>query len=168
MNGLRIIHNIPGRLRLRLPVAAETDGLTEAIEAKSGVTDCRWSPRTRSLLVRYEPARVSAAELAASVAQHVGLAIPPVTVERRESLATRAQAVSSLATGVKAAVVEIDERVQRATRGVVGLSGLLAASLTAWALGEIVRGRTRPIAWSTALWYAHGLFRDYTSPPPRE
>jgi hypothetical protein len=142
--------------------------MADAVEAISGVTGCRWSPRTRSLLIRYEPERVSAAELAASVAQHVGLASAPVTVEQRESLATRVHAGSSLATGVKAAVVEIDERVQRATRGVVGFSGLLVVSLTAWALGEMVRGRARPIAWSTALWYAHGLFRDYIASPSAE
>jgi hypothetical protein len=168
MTGLRVVHNIPGRLRLRLPVAAETEGLTEAVQEKSGVTGCQWSPCTRSLLVHYEPEHVSAAEIAASVAQHAGMDVAPGTVESPESLTGRAEAGSSLSTGVRAAVGEIDERVQRATRGIVGLAGLVVVSLSAWALGEIVRGRARPIAWSTALWYAHGLFRDYISSPPHE
>ena len=37
-----------------------------------------------------------------------------------------------------------------------------------WALIEVVRGRTGPLAWSTALWYAHGLYRDYSLPPTRD
>jgi hypothetical protein len=88
MNGLRVVHNIPGRFRL--PAPAETEGLTEAVEAKSGVTGCTWSPRTRSLLVRYQPEHISAAEIAASVAQHAGLAAPPDTVEFRDILTTPA------------------------------------------------------------------------------
>ena len=59
---------------------------------------------------------------------------------------------------------EVDERVQHATRGLVGLSGLLPVALTAWALAEVVRGRAAPLAWTSALWYAHGLFRDYQVP----
>jgi hypothetical protein len=168
MNGVRIVHNIPGRLRLRLPVGAETEGLPGAVDAKAGVTGCTFSPRTRSLLVRYESERVSAAEIAALVAQRAGLAAPPEALKSQEIGAVPAEAGVSLATGVTAAVGELDRRVQRATRGVVGLAGLLMVSLTAWALGEIVRGRARPIAWSSALWYAHGLFRDYSSAPSSE
>ena len=168
MTGLQVVHNIPGRLRLRLPVGAETEGVPEAVDAKAGVTGCTWSPRTRSLLVRYEPERVSAAEIAASVAQHAGLVAPPDTLKLQDIVTVPAEAGTSLATGVRAAVGELDQRVQRTTRGVVGLAGLAVVSLTAWALGEIVRGRGRPIAWSTALWYAHGLFRDYTSAPSSE
>jgi hypothetical protein len=163
MNGLRVVHNIPGRLRLRLPAAAEAEGLTEAVEAKSGVTGCTWSPRTRSLLVRYQPEHVNAADIAASVARHAGLTVPRDIGASSDVLTSRVEAGTSLATGVRAAVGELDHRVQRATRGVVGLAGLAVVSLTAWALGEIVRGRARPIAWSSALWYAHGLFRDYVS-----
>ena len=37
-------------------------------------------------------------------------------------------------------------------------------SLTLWAARELLRGRTAPLAWSSALWYAHGLFRDYALP----
>jgi hypothetical protein len=50
----------------------------------------------------------------------------------------------------------------------MGLGGLLPLALGGWAVAELVRGRTGPLAWSTALWYAHGLYRDYSIPPSRD
>ena len=41
---------------------------------------------------------------------------------------------------------------------------LLTALILAADGPTLLRGRTGPIAWSTALWYAHGLFRDYALP----
>lgn len=51
MSELLIVHDIPGRLRLRLPPTAAADGLPAAMLERAGVTDCTWSPRTRSLLL---------------------------------------------------------------------------------------------------------------------
>ncbi len=75
---------------------------------------------------------------------------------------------ATLMLGVRRLFGEVDQRVQRATRGLVGLGGLFPVALTAWALTEVVRGRAAPLAWSSALWYAHGLFRDYQVPAPRD
>ena len=46
----------------------------------------------------------------------------------------------------------------------VGLGSLVPVALTVWAARELLLGRAGPLAWSTALWYAHGLFRDYNTP----
>ena len=54
------------------------------------------------------------------------------------------------------------------TRGAVGLGGLVPSALILWAVAEVVRGRVRPLAWSSALWYAYGLFRDYVVETPRD
>ncbi len=59
----------------------------------------------------------------------------------------------------------MDRRVRRATRDMIGLGGVVPAALAIWAVRELMLGRTAPLAWSTALWYAHGLFRDYNTPP---
>ena len=45
----------------------------------------------------------------------------------------------------------LDERVQRVTRCSVGLAGMLPVALVGWAVVELVRWRTGPLAWSTAL-----------------
>jgi hypothetical protein len=60
----------------------------------------------------------------------------------------------------------LDERVRFVTRGLLGLGTLLPVALSVWAARELVRGRAAPLAWSSALWYAHGLFRDYAGRSP--
>src|SRR5438309_629317 len=74
----------------------------------------------------------------------------------------------ALAHGVRDAARDLDHRVRRVTRGVVGLGGLVPSALILWAVAEVVRGRVRPLAWSSALWYAYGLFRDYVVETPRD
>jgi hypothetical protein len=59
---------------------------------------------------------------------------------------------------------DLDRGVRLTTRGLLGLGGLVPVALALWAVAEIARGRMAPLAWSTALWYAHGLFRDYNAP----
>ncbi len=120
------------------------------------------------MLILYQPESVSAAAIATSVARHTGLDTPADLDLPREVFTSRAEAGSMLALGVQEAFAELDHRVQGATRGLLGLAGLVPLALTGWALREILRGRTAPLAWSTALWYAHGLFRDYTAPVARE
>ena len=69
-----------------------------------------------------------------------------------------------LGTAVAGAAGEIDRRLRAATRDAVGLGSLVPVALTVWAARELLLGRAAPLAWSSALWYAHGLFRDYNTP----
>ena len=71
---------------------------------------------------------------------------------------------SPLVSAATGAFHELNEEVRRRTRGTLTLGSLLPVALGAWAVLELVRGRAAPLAWSSALWYAHGLFRDYNTP----
>ena len=167
MSALRVAHDIPGRLRLRLPVGVSVEGLVDAVGAQPGVQACTWSPRTRSLLVVYRPDSASAAGLLETVARHTSLTVA-LDGESPPQASKPAEAGDTLARGVRDAARDLDHRVRRVTRGVVGLGGLLPTLLVFWALGEVVRGRVRPLAWTSALWYAHGLFRDYVVERPQD
>src|SRR5690242_16872946 len=149
-----VVHDIPGRLRFRAPAGLDADAVQRAVGAVPGVGACAWSPRTRSLLVLYDPAQTDRQAVVDAVAHTVGNAIadahPTIAV-------TAVEPGGTLALGVRQLFGELDQRVQRASRGLVGLGGLLPVALTAWALTEVVRGRVGPLAWSSALWYAHGL-----------
>jgi hypothetical protein len=166
MTELLIVHEIPGRIRLRVPADAVTEDLREGMLREPGVVACTWSPRTRSLLVRYRGDETDVATVTEAVARLTGVRIggrgisaaPPVGGE----------AGLTLDMGLRKAARVLDQRVQRVTRGTIGLSGLIPVALFGWALAEIARGRTGPLAWSTALWYAHGLYRDYSVPPSRD
>ena len=117
-----------------------------------------FSTLTRGLLVLYDPERADETTIVATIARHaeVDVLVPTehVTNGARPTLvATTTSLVSA-----------IDTRITAATGGAVGLAVLVPAALTLWAARELLRGRTAPLAWSSALWYAHGLFRDYALP----
>jgi hypothetical protein len=62
----------------------------------------------------------------------------------------------------------LDTRVHGATRGFLRLGTLLPLGLLGWAVTEIARGRGRPLSWTSAVWYAHSIFRDYNREAARE
>jgi hypothetical protein len=155
---LEVVHRIPGRLRVRVPPAADGAQLRGAIGALPGVTAAAWSPLTRGLLVLYDSERADETTIVAAIARHADVEVPLPS----EPAANGAR--PTLRTTTTSLVSAIDARVTAATGGALGLGVLLPAALTLWAARELLRGRTAPIAWSTALWYAHGLFRDYALP----
>jgi hypothetical protein len=156
---LAILHDIPGRLRVRLPRGARTEGVAEAVARLPGVANARWSPRTRSLLALYRAEEVDADDLAQSIATHadVGLAARTSHASGDADGAARAP----VAAAVMETVGKVNRRIMSATRGNLSLGLLVPLALTLWALRDATRGPLRPLPWSTALWYAHGLFRDY-------
>ena len=157
---IRIVHDIPGRLRLRLPPGASTVGLQDVIDGLNGALTSVWSPRTRSLLIRYDAEVLTPAEIARAVAEHADLDLP---TSSDDSPAEDGRSP------VAAAIVDtfngVNERVARRTRGRLDLSMLVSVGLVLWAGRQILRGPVTSLSWTSALWYAHGIFRDYAAPP---
>jgi hypothetical protein len=152
---IRIAHDIPGRLRVRLPPGASADGLTDVLERMNGVHGAVWSPRTRSVLIRYDPTLVTPAEITRAIAEHADLEEPaPSNGARHEDERPVAGAVLDVFNSLNA-------RVGRSTRGRLNLGMLLATGLVLWSARQLMRGPVTALSWTSALWYAHGLFRDY-------
>jgi len=153
---LAIVHDIPGRLRVRLPETARIADLEGAVSQLSGVTSCRWSPRTRSLLTTYRPGEIEAQAIVEAIADHAGVDPAP---------APDVPATPGNGSPVAAALVQtvsgLDRRLGHASGGVFTLGVLVPLALALWAVRDLTRGPIRSLPWSTALWYAHGLFRDY-------
>ena len=154
---LEVVHGIPGRLRLRVPSSVRAADLSAAVTALPGVTSVTWSPRTRGLLVLYDRERADESAIVAALAQHAQLDVTRPHTGANGQRPTLAAAVTSL-------FGEVDARVVHASGGAVSLGVLVPAVLMLWAAREFLRGRTAPLAWSSAIWYAHGLFRDYALP----
>jgi len=151
---LAIVHTMQGRLRLRLLAPDEPQGLVEAVRGLPGVTDCRWNRRTRGLLVLYDPGENTPDAIIQAVASHAGVTVPDPGRDPGVREETVAAAITS-------SVGELNARVTQATRGRLDLGVLVPLALTAWAVRELLRPGIAPLSWSSALWYAHGLFRDY-------
>src|SRR5262245_52738645 len=96
---LAIMHDIPGRLRVRLPAGARTEGVAEAVARLPGVADTRWSPRTRSLLAVYRAEEITADDLVESIATHADVDLAPAP-------AALAKTNGRAPTAVAAAVIE--------------------------------------------------------------
>jgi len=157
---VRIVHDIPGRLRVRLPASADGAGVAERVRGLAGVEHCAWSPRTEGLLTVYGPP-ASADTIIQAVRDATGL---DADTDAATPSTAAPDARPTLGTAVAGAVGEIDRRLRAVTRDAVGLGSLVPVTLTVWAARELLLGRAGPLAWSTALWYAHGLFRDYNTP----
>ncbi len=162
MATLQVAHDIPGRLRLRLRAAVEGDSLAAAMREHPGVTDCVWAARTGSLLLHYRPQVTSGTLLRDAVAARTGLS--PAGPDGAPATSARNGEPPQLATAITQGMTDLNAQVTQVTGGALDLRTLLPLALGAWALAEIFRGRAGPMAWSTALWYAHGLFRDYNLP----
>ncbi len=156
---VRAVHNIPGRLRLRLPPLRESVQPSAAVEGLAGVRRWAWSPRTRGLLVVYDPGSISADAIIEAVRNHVGLPVASLSAPLPGP-----PAGAALAAAVTGVASELDGRVRYLSGGLLGLGGLFPLALALWAVRELAIGRAAPLVWSSALWYAHGLFRDYNTP----
>jgi hypothetical protein len=155
---VRVAHDIPGRLRLRLPPGARAAGLTDVIDRLNGAQSSVWSPRTRSLLIRYDASVLTPAEIARAVAEHADLDEPIPSGDARGEGA-RAPITSAIVETFSG----FNERVARRTRGRLDLPIVVSVALVLWAGRQLLRGPVTSLSWTSALWYAHGLFRDYSA-----
>jgi hypothetical protein len=153
---LAILHDIPGRLRVRLPATARIADLEGAVSQLPGVVSSRWSPRTRSLLTTYRPEDIEAETILGAIADQAGVDPAP----EPDTAATRRNG-SPVAAALVQTVTGMDRRLGHASGGVFTLGVLVPLALALWAMRDLTRGPIRALPWSTALWYAHGLFRDY-------
>jgi hypothetical protein len=157
---LAIVHDIPGRLRVRLPATARSEGLESVVKQLPGVVTCRWSPQTRSLLTTYQPGDIDAADIVDAIGDQAEVDVEPAA---RPGL-DRQPLAPALAAATVEAVTDVDRRLRRLTGGALALRVLVPLALVLWAARDLARGSVNPLPWSSALWYAHGLFRDYNLP----
>src|SRR5262249_24401933 len=164
------LHDIPGRLRIGVPGEGEPDGALRALTGLRGVALTRWSPRTRSLLVLYDVATTTAQAVRETIESHVAddpgtwieIATPTRMGNPLERPAVR------LTAAIRHTARELDTGISAATGGWLDLKLLVPLALFGWALQQLARGQAGALAWSSALWYAHGLFRDYNIPNDQE
>jgi len=156
---VRILHDIPGRLRLLFPGRADPREVVTVLEGQRGLLSWRWNQRTRSLLLLYDPGAISSEDLLDIVSSRLG-----AVAVRDLPQPARRTGPPALAVAVSQGLSELDTRMSSVTAGLVDVRLLFPLALFGWAMLELRRGAVGPLAWSSALWYAHGLFRDYNLP----
>lgn len=159
-----VVHALPGRVRLRVPLLHDHAALAEAIAAAAaalaGVERVEVRAYTGSVLCSYDPARASEEAILRAVKQAAasgGAAPDPATERRRLSRIARrgpgvTQAAAALFKGVDADLL-------RATDGRLDLADATALGLLAIAGAKVVTSRTLPLpSWFDLLWYAYNVF----------
>ncbi len=148
----RVVSATPGRLRVRLPAGAGSDGLAAVMDALGGrveVTrvEARW--RTGSVVVEYDPAAVEAVW---GVLGELGL-----------PTATRvAGSADPEAARVLGALTRANDLVARRTGG-TDLRTLVPVGLGMLALRQLLRGEQRlaDAPWYVLAWYASETFQKF-------
>ncbi len=151
----RVVHALPGRLRLRLPERRNEPDyfatLEERLGACPGVTALRTNHRTGSVLIHHDPEHHRDAILRWG-AKHglfttAGHPAPPPT----------------LRTMAQGGLVRLDRRLLDHSAGTTDSRSLLMVVLLALTLVQAARGQVLGSA-STMLWYAFTLIRDEHGP----
>ena len=155
---VQVVHDSPGRLRLRVPRAAPEDGTwsraERALTGLAGVQQVRPNALASSLVVYYDDGVVGASALLDALAR-AGLTVvysstdpePPPAGER-----------SHVARSIESFFGSADGEVTRLTNGTVDLRTLVPLGLGALALREILAGRVGPAPWFTLVWWAFDSF----------
>src|SRR5262245_51273336 len=111
---VRIAHDSPGRLRLRLPGGADAEAVAAHVRDLPGVRQAAWSPRTRGLLILYS-GEATPGHIVESAAKHAG------AVVESPAPARPGPESPSLSAAVVTATGEVDRAVRSATRGALRL-----------------------------------------------
>jgi hypothetical protein len=166
-HGARVVHHIPGRLRVRLPRSSRRPDILRDlhgfIRGLGGVREVEINPLTGSILVHYEPE--SAAEVESLLARGAssGWEAPPELTDvdeladRIEREADFLAAHSELALHIVHAVKALNSAVREASGNTVDLKVLLPAGLAVWAFWKHGAEASTPM-WVTLAIFAINSF----------
>ena len=159
-----VVHALPGRVRMRVPLLHDRPTLAEAIAAAvgsvEGVSEVEVRAYTGSVLCTYDPARVGEAGVVRAVrdaAASAGAEANAAAERRRLSrIARRGPGVTKAAAGL---FKGLDADLLRATDGRLDLADTTVLTLLVIAGAKVVTTRTLPLpSWFDLLWYAYNVF----------
>jgi hypothetical protein len=157
----RLVHAVPGRLRLRLERNDLTDEFIQAIEraflTTDGVREVQVTPQTGSVVVRFDPAQLDPERLMAQNRLRQLLAVE--RADRPEDL-KKTVPTSHTAARIQHAFHEVDVRLSELSKGRWDLRSVVPATFGLLALRQIVTnfGELAGIPWYVLAWYAFDSF----------
>ena len=177
MDGARVVHHIPGRLRVKLPRASRNPALLRQLQdfvsGLGGVRQVEVNPVTGSILVHYHPeSREQIESLMKSAGSTPAGYLPPELadagdlanriVAEADFLSAHSQLAQHIVNGVKA----LDQAVREATDNAVDLKVLLPAGLAIWAYLKSSTEAATPL-WATLAIFSFNSFVSLHRPIAR-
>jgi hypothetical protein len=164
---LEVVHDTPGRLRLRLDwlrgQTAEAEPVAEAVQALPGIARVEVRPYTGSVLCLYDPERLRPEELVALIEAQTGTRREGLQMHEISDLARAAgRDGSTLARAVARFFKTLDGDLLDWTDGTLGLPGAVAGGMLAVGLFEVlVDGELELPSWHDLLWRALRIVSAY-------
>jgi hypothetical protein len=166
-HGARVVHHIPGRLRVRLPHSSRRPDILRDlhgfISGLGGVREVVINPMTGSILVHYEPESAEEVEKllarGASSGWETPLELSDVDelADRIEREADFLAAHSELALHIVKGVKALNTAVREASGNAVDLKVLLPAGLAVWAFYKHGAAASTPMWLSLAIFAIHSF-----------
>jgi hypothetical protein len=165
---VRVVHASPGRIRVRVPREALSDGALReaerALAALPGVREVRKNPLASSIVINYDAHALDLPALLAAIAQAGVTFVTPS--DAREDSTDAAAESTSLARSLTAFFDKADRRLADATSGAADLRTLVPLGLAVLAAREVLAGRVTAAPWYALLWYAVDSFIKLQKPGP--
>jgi Heavy metal associated domain 2 len=173
--GIRVVHAIPGRVRLKIIYLRDNPELAREIRARlagvQGIRRIEANPLTGSLLVLYDPEEITSLESLLTLSGTLIPVLPGLDLgdiaKWLEPSGNEADSNPSLAGGISAALGALNTRVGKATGG-IDLKLLLPLTLFMLGIkGLLVASKVPFPAWYDLLWFAFGTYFMLNPPEPR-
>ena len=176
---IRIVHAIPGRIRLKVIEVRENPilacELQQRLSSLPGVRKVEVNPRTGSVLILYEAAVFASLEALQELAKPLTEIFPGVDVNELQNLMPSANGSGlspSFAQGIASFFAGLNKNIEAATGNTVDLRILLPLGLFALGLRSLLSSDKRPLFTKyDFLWVALGAYllmrpQPGEQPPP--
>ncbi len=174
--GIKVVHAIPGRIRLKVSQIRENPLFADQIEQRlatiPGVQKVTINPLTSSVLVLYDTAVVASPESLQALAGPLSLLFPGLTAKDLETVQTMATngtgAVPPLAAGIRTFFSSLNTKLSTTTDGAADLKLVLPLALFALGIRSLLVSEKRLFpTWYDFFWFALGTY-FMLNPRPEE
>jgi hypothetical protein len=169
----RVVHAVPGRIRLRWPALGadleRIEALAAELRAVEGVQSVALSPRTGSIVVAYDPETLAEADLRARA--RAALGVERFLEKDEPSKSSRTGGPRKMVEGSKLALAlaaffdDLNGDVIEATGGHADLASLMPAAFVGLGLVEVAVTRELPAPpWWSLFWWSFRAFLSLNQP----
>jgi Heavy metal associated domain 2 len=152
---LELAHHHPGRLRVRADALIEAlevvQRIRESLDALPGILSVKYTARTGSVLVEYEPGHADADDIILRIADAADV-LPPL---EEEALRERRARPALLTIGVTR---ELNKLAEDLTGGRTDLRSIVPAALAGLAAVSFVSEKNRMPRWDNLLYWGFNIF----------
>lgn len=163
---IKIVHAIPGRMRLKVGDVRENPTLAGELQRRltslPGVRTVEVNSRTGSVLILYKATAFTSTEALQELAKPLAELFPGVEINEVRSWMSSANgsgSAPSLTQGITSFFAGLNKNIETATGSAVDLRILLPLGLFLLGLRSLVSSENRPLpTWYDLFWFALGTY----------